>query len=37
MDALIAFIAANAEAHAEATREAQPAGVAPAEANEPHG
>ena len=35
-DALIAFMAATAEAQAEATREAQKAGIAHAKANEPH-
>jgi DNA invertase Pin-like site-specific DNA recombinase len=34
-DALIAFMAATAEAQAEATREAQRAGIAHAKANEP--
>ncbi len=35
-DALIAFMAATAEAQAEATREAQKAGIAHAKATEPH-
>ncbi|TRL35704.1 recombinase family protein [Methylosinus sporium] len=35
-DALIAFMAATAQAQAEATKEAQRAGVAYAKANEPH-
>ncbi len=35
-DALIAFMAATAEAQAEATREAQKAGIAHAKAAEPH-
>jgi putative DNA-invertase from lambdoid prophage Rac len=35
-DALIAFMAATAEAQAEATREAQKAGIAHAKANAPH-
>jgi putative DNA-invertase from lambdoid prophage Rac len=34
--ALIAFMAATAEAQAEATREAQKAGIAHAKAHEPH-
>jgi len=35
-DALIAFMAATAEAQAEATREAQKAGIAHVKATEPH-
>jgi DNA invertase Pin-like site-specific DNA recombinase len=36
-DALVSFMAATAEAQAEATREAQKAGIAHAKATEPHG